>query len=297
MKITGLVPCLMQDNNREVNMKYLSYAKDKYHLDNICVYAQCFKESDYLNGFQYIGNKDTKQGFIVPRNELLKEFYNSDYDYAIWFDANEYCSGSTINDLVNVVEALKSGELDINCIVSTMGIQVSTERRKVKSDSNYFEKVTLHQIPFTRGTLSGYYTMHGMIIKNFKKYYNQELYIDERCDPWKGTSEDTYFAMLLRGVTECYLAPAIVFSKASANTSTWMSDKGSYAYPPVETDIVISYVQENIQKHNIKIPSTNQSKYILLDRKYKDNIDKLAEFKARPRKKKDNSLVEKRELF
>lgn len=294
MKIVGLVPCLMQDNNREMNKKCLSFALNNYQLDDICVFDQCFKESDYQDNIRYIANKTEKMGFIVPRNSLLEWFYNSDYDYAIWFDANEYCSNTCLNELINIVQALKSGRLDIDCICSTMGIQASLDRSNAKQQDDYFEKITLKPLPFTKGTVSGYYTMHGMIIKNFKKYYNVEPYIDDRCDPWKGTSEDTYFGMLLRNSFDCHLAPTLVFSKGSANTSTWMNNQnGKYAYPPVDTNTLIKYVyQKNLGDYHRNIGYT-----IKLDRTDKQYIENLKEFKKRIKKDKNNINIIKQDLF
>ena len=73
--------------------------------------------------------------------------------------------------------------------------------------------------------------MHGMIMKNFKKYYNQTPYIDERCDPRKGTSEDVYFAVLLKKLYDVRLAPTLCITKPNNKTSTWVADKKGYFYP------------------------------------------------------------------
>ena len=39
--------------------------------------------------------------------------------------------------------------------------------------------------------------MHVMFMKNFKKYYQDEIYISEECDNFKGVPEDEYFIDLI----------------------------------------------------------------------------------------------------
>ena len=86
-KVMLMVPCLMLDTNRKRNKKCIDAAR-RLEFDKIVVCAQQFQESDKTDGVEYIGNHAEGIGFVQARNELLKFFYESDFDYAMWLDAN-----------------------------------------------------------------------------------------------------------------------------------------------------------------------------------------------------------------
>lgn len=277
--IVQLTPCLMLDNNRQANFKAMQYALDNYkNISAYVVYDQEHKESDFIRGFTYIGHQPKRQGFVKPRNELLKWFYNSNFDYALWIDANETVSPSTLNDLNTLTTALANETVDVNCVFSTLGIQISQERMFAKQRKDYFDSVYLVR------NKKGYEWLHGCIIKNFKKYYDTEIYIDERCDPWKGSSEDVYFSRLMRRLFCCQLCPTITVNKPSANTSTWMNKAGSYAYPPVDRPTVDTYIEENYHLYSHLergvIPNV-----VRLDRIKDDTLKLLKPYKSRSKKK------------
>lgn len=231
----------MAENNRKANHSAMEFAKN-YGADEIVVYAQEFQPQDYRDGFTYIGNEEKRQGFVKPRNELLHWFYESDCDYALWIDANEKVSLSSINELETIFGALRNG-LEINCMLSTMGIQISAERILAKKRSDYKNSVYLLR------SKKGYEWFHGMINRNYKKYYGAGIYIDERCDPLVGLSEDVYLPRLLRRLFECQLCPTLILSKPSNKTSTWMNEKGSYDYPPIDLPALDEFIRENLPKY------------------------------------------------
>jgi len=276
VKICILIPCLMVENNRKANYEAMEFAKT-YGADEIVVYDQEFKQEDYFNGFTYIGHQRHRQGFVKARNELLRWFYNSDYDYAFWIDANEKVSTTCINEVETIFCALRNG-LEANCIVATMGIQVSDERIKAKKRKDYFTKVYLLR------SKSGYHWMHGLTMRNFKKAYGAEVYIDERCDPRKGTSEDTYFIRLLRRLFECQLCPTLIVSKPSNKMSTWMENKDSYDYPRIDYPILDEYIRENLPKYKglkgVKVPD-----FVCLERKNTQSLSYIKPYRAKRRKK------------
>ena len=222
----ALIPCLMLPNNRKVNHKSLVQNYEQLKLDEYVVYDQCFEEGDFDTRFTYIGHADKRMGWVTPRNELLKYFYNSDFDYAFWIDANSTVSGPTLNDLITIIDAIKNDRLDkCDAIFGTLGMWASQERITLKSQADFFDYV--HILP-TKNNKS-YNWMHGLFHKNFKKYYGQEFYIDERCDTKQGTADDVYFARLLQKFTNSYVAPTVVINKPSSKAScTWANDKGKH---------------------------------------------------------------------
>lgn len=249
-KIVGLIPCWMLPNNREANTAAIQHNVKHLNLDHVVIYDQSFEDSDFNDQFEYVGHQPTGVGFTAARNGLLEWFYNSDYDYALWLDANEKVSTPTINDTVTVIEALRADKLDkIDVIFSTLGLWVSQDRIVAKQREDFMTHVQL--IPALNN--KSYNWMHGLIIKNFKKYYNQPVFIDSRCDVKLGTPEDVYFARLIRRYFNAYVAPTVVITKPSSNTSTHAGDgKGRYVYPPVKFDEVDQYILESVEKLGIK---------------------------------------------
>lgn len=295
-KIAMLSPCLMLDNTREINNKAMSFNYEHLKPDCYAVYDQCFTEEDKAPGYTYIAGADKRMGWVPARNGLLEWFYNSDYDYAFWIDANSKLSTSCVNDAVTIIEALRNETLtDVDTIFSTLGMWVSQDRMTLKQADDYFDNV--HLIPAKDN--KSYNWMHGLIIKNFKKYYNQEFYIDTRCDVMQGTAEDVYFARLLRRMSRAYVAPTVICNKPDSSKSCTMANgKGTYEYPPVKFDVVDGYIRESTATSNYRhVYPTAVPKEIIIPRL--DYMkDKLTEFKPRGKKKiEETSGPKKIELF
>lgn len=237
----------MLPNNRNINKKSMDSNYQHLKLDEYVVYDQCFEEEDFDPRFTYIGHAQERMGWVVPRNELLKYFYNSDFDYAFWIDANSTISKPTLNDLTTIIDGIRSGTLnECDSIFATLGMWISQERMQCKSAADFFD--TVHILP-TKNNKS-YNWMHGLFHKNFKKFYGQEYYVDERCDTKQGTADDVYFARTLQRFTNSYVAPTVCINKPSSQAScTWANDKGTYEYPPTLFDKIDEYILETADKN------------------------------------------------
>lgn len=292
-KIVGLIPCLMLDNNREANNQAIEHNYKHLNLDAVVIYDQAFTDSDYDPRYQYVGHQPDRVGFTNARNGLLEWFYNSDYDYALWLDANEKVSTPTINDTVTVIEALKADKLSkIDVIFATLGLWVSQDRIIAKQREDYMTHVQL--IPALNN--KSYNWMHGLIMKNFKKYYNQPVFIDSRCDVKLGTPEDVYFSRLIRRYFNAYVAPTVVITKPSSNTSTHAGDgKGKYVYPPVKFDEVDQYILESVEREDIEQCNIQWFRDPVSIPRQEYMKDKVTPYKSR--KKESPSPVTKVGLF
>lgn len=293
--ICALIPCLMLDNNRAINRKSIQSNIDSLKFDAYVVYDQMFSEEDFNSQCIYIGHADKRMGWVEPRNKLLEYFYNSDYDYAFWIDANSVPSKTTLNDLSTIIDNIRIGRLDeCDSIFATLGMWVSQDRIACKDSDDYLENV--HLLPCR--TDRSYNWMHGLFHKNFKKYYNQEFYIDERCDTRKGTPDDVYFARLLRKFTNCWVAPTVVINKPSSKMScTWANEKGTYDYPPVLFDVVDDYILESSEKsHHHLCNKFTVPKEIVLER---NNFMRslIKPYQPRGKKKASVELNQKVSLF
>ena len=290
-----LSPCLMKDNTRSINHKSINKNFDNLKPDAYAIYDQCFEEKDFDPRFIYIAHADRRMGWVPARNGLLEWFYNSDYDYAFWIDANSTISSTAVNDVLSIFDALRQDKLpEVDTIFGTLGMWVSQERIQLKQANDYFENV--HLVP-ARNDRS-YNWMHGLIIKNYKKYYNQEFYIDSRCDVMQGTAEDVFFSRMIRRLTKAYVAPTVVCNKPDSSKSCTMDNgKGTYEYPPIVYDVVESYIKETIDKHKHRhVAPTAVCKEVIIPR-VSEFKDQLKPFKSRAKKKEDNSNITKIDLF
>lgn len=296
MKIMMLAPCLMLPNNREINKQSILKNSTEIPFDEVVIYAQCFEEEDKSPGITYIGNVQERSGWVKSRNALLTYFYNSDFDYAFWIDANSTVSSTTLNDVVTIVKRIQKGELSqCDSIFATLGIQPSGERAMLKQRKDYKTHLTI--LPLLNPSKKTYNWMHGLFHKNFKKYYGVEFYMDERCNAHESTAEDVYFSRVLRKYTASYLAPTIVINKPSSKYSTWVSDKGSYNYPPTDFVTIDKYIFENSTRNGYKYLSTTKpNEEIVLERDM-FAIDKLTDYKPRKKKQESKELVTIPDLF
>lgn len=242
-KVVLLMPTLMADSRRAMYNKALDYALKYYPVDGICINAQEFKPEDFREGIHYIVN-EVRQGFADSRNQLLEWFYNSDYEWAVWMDANATVSKPSLSDFYTLIRAVQRDEVPVDVIYSTLGIRLQQERIDVKLDSRYKDSVLLLE------NFNGAEWFHGLFMRNFKRKYGEEPLIDARCDPMKGVPEDAYFALLLRRLYDSRLAPAIVVNKPPNKFSTWVADKGGYDYPKVNREILFRWIEQNVLAYN-----------------------------------------------
>lgn len=243
MKIMTLSPSLMMENNRAYNDRATTFLMDYVPADKFVIYDQEFKETDYREGIEYIGLQKERQGFVKPRNALLDYFYKSDYDYAFLIGANSTISKSSLNDLHTLFHHLREGSFKPDAMFSTLGISVVANRILAKQQQDYDDFLYFsHQVP------KNTYYLHGLIIKNHRKYYNLHLQIDGRCNPHVGTSEDVYLSMLLLRTFDCLSCPTLTVLKPPHKASTWMHKEKSYAYAPIDYDMLEHYLKDNETK-------------------------------------------------
>lgn len=283
-KIVCLTPCYMKDNVRAKNQKCLNTLRTAFDFDEFVIYDQAFQESDYDDRFTYIGHQPEGVGFIKPRNELLKWFYESDYDYAFWIDANSTISKPTRNDVHTLIHYCKNNKIDdIDAVFSTLGIINDAERIKLKQDIRYKSILTL--IPAKYDAKSNWF--HGLLMKNFRKYYGETPYIDERFDPRNnnGLVEDVYFSRLIRKLYNCYHAPTIIVNKPNSNFSTHQDNgTGKYNYAKINYEETDKAIAKNALNFSVK---TFYNKSVVeLPRVDKDH-DLMEEYKSRSKEKQN----------
>lgn len=273
-----LMPCLMKENNRAKNKQCIRYAKQNYPVDAIVINAQGFQDSDYEEGVLHIGFHGEGIGFAKARNELLKWFYESDYDWAIWLDANAKVSKPSLNDFCTLIDYAKANALPVAVIFATLGLQISGQRIDAKKMPDHFDKVRLVNFQ------GGYDWLHGMMFRNFRKVYGITPYIDERCNPAVGTSEDIFFARLCKKLFDCRLCPTVVISKPLNKYSTWVADQHGYKYAPVALEQVDRMVEQYCTKASFT-PFDKTHCTLTLNR-VESNRQHITPYKSRTKQKK-----------
>ncbi len=288
MKVVMLMPALMMENNRKVNNSALDYALQHYDIDLFVINDQEFKDFDYREDSRvhYLnGNYTERQGFVKGRNKLLEWFYDSDYDWAVWLDANSKITKTTINDFRTVINSIKAGEIKVDVILSTLGIYISETRMLARKADDHLDNIKLTSVAKTESAW-----MHGLFMRNFKKSYGVEIYIHEDCDPHIGLSEDVYFVQLVKELFEVRQCPTIIASKPPGKASTWMKDKKNYRYPPIDWKGISRMIARDKQPFvNIRPKELLKETYVIPRIEYMK--DKVTIYKDRKKKKGVGGLI------
>lgn len=175
---------------------------------NINVVAQCYDDTDYDSRVNKYHKYSTKLGPSGARNILLKEFYNSDENFAIFADDDCYLSspGYGVSDeFITEFNKLSIDDLtNINCFAAILPIL----RPYKKTINNH-----------TSWVFEGSRKINGafLVIRNFKKYYGTEYYFNEE----SVAGEDMEFCLdLLNNGVRSHICSNIVAKLHNQNEST-----------------------------------------------------------------------------
>ena len=184
-----------RDARREAHLKQIGDIKEVTPNARIYIIAQGYKKEDYLEDPQitYLAKYDEPIGAQQARNELLKWFYGSDYEYGIFSDDDAFIVPTDTvknfyEELENNTEKFTENRLDI-CYSRNM--QYSP-----------FNQADVEGIEFHNKNYQFGYARSGWIcwalFRNFKKAYDKEFYQDVTIDPTKTMGyDDTDFSCSL----------------------------------------------------------------------------------------------------
>lgn len=255
MKVCTLIPVFMNDNCRKINLRNLNkLKKTEFKLvDEVVICDQCFIESDYIEGFTYLGPfGQFKYKAADARNKLFEWFYNSDYDYAVLMDARENLSKAGLNSFATVMDLIHNDKISLDFIQGTMGLIANTQRIADKTRPDYKENL------YIRKTNTFQPHIHHTIISNFKKKYGIELYLQaDKMGAASGAKdrvpEDIYFCKLCQVYFDTYLIGEMCVNCGSFSASTWADKKGTQVqakkfYKDAEELITKVYTPEWVNK-------------------------------------------------
>ncbi len=288
-----LMPVLMVEGNRKINMRALNHAIQYCNVDKIVINDQEFLDTDYVDHdkVEYIGHHKERQGFVNARNQLLEWFYASDYDWAVWLDGNSRITETTINDFDTIVDRIRAGVVQPDVISSTLGIIFMGVRIQAKQMKDHLNVVRI--APSGRRDPAGIKDpdlMHGLFMKNFKKVYDMEVYIHKDCNPHIGLSEDLYFVRLLKHLFDVYVCPTIIITKPTAKASTWRDPtKKTYDYPTPDYRKLDSMVRDTLKTFGRDFKRNLKKVYVYPRTSYMK--EKVVPYKPKPRRKRKGGLI------
>ena len=193
--ISYLPNATTRDTRRSAHLKQIADIKETTPNARIYILAQGYNEEDYIVDPQitYLGKYAEPIGAQRARNELLKWFYNSEYEYGIFSDDDAFIvpTPSVKNfyeELENNTEKFANARLDI-CYSRNM--QYSPFNEEDVEDIEFHNKH--YRFGYAR---SGW--LCWALFRNFKKAYGKEFYQNEEIDPTKTMGyDDTDFSYTL----------------------------------------------------------------------------------------------------
>ena len=182
-------------SRKEAHLKQIADIKEATPNARIYILAQGYNEEDYIVDPQinYLAKYDAPIGAQKARNELLKFFYNSDYEYGIFSDDDAFIIPTDTvknfyRELESNTEKFTGARLDI-CYSRNM-------------QYHPFHEGDVGAIEFhNKNYYFGYARSSWLcwaLFRNFKKAYGKEFYQNEEIDPTKTEGyDDTDFSYTL----------------------------------------------------------------------------------------------------
>jgi len=216
----------LRDKRKLYHERQLEWAR-RQNL-KIVVYAQDYDESEYEDDVLYIKN----DGDLLPpghaRNILLKEFYKTDDDFAMFADNDAALYEEEHHkDSANWIDHLRS--IDISDLKDIGLISPWNPARNAFSEEVKKKPYDTHYTFTRNGKVGG----GIMWIKNVKKHLNQEIYFDEVLfgrdeDGNLLPGEDCDFAFQLWKIGQgCYSTLHAIMKEWGKGASTWIADDHS----------------------------------------------------------------------
>ena len=181
--------------------------KDITPTARILINAQNYKDEEYLDDPQvtYLFKHEKGIGAQAARNELLKYFYESDYEYAILHDDDSFLNPTDsakdfFKELALYPQKFTKIPMDV-CYSRNMLFIPRDEADVAKA--KFRGKVW----DFVANPSSW---LCWSIFRNFKKAYNEEYYLDEGLDPLTGKGfDDTEFSYRVSSRRQSWTLPQL----------------------------------------------------------------------------------------
>jgi hypothetical protein len=194
------------------------------------VFAQNYKPEYYRDNVEYIKYTGQVLRFGEARNELLKLFYNSDDDFAIFADndaylykGEKYGANDTFVQTMRDTDVSKFKHVDCFYPINPAFVPFSKDLIKHKLTDSYSWRFK-----------PGYIAAQMFVLKNLKKHHNKEIYYDDNfvlADRSILPCEDQDFPInLIHNNMTCFVCSNLIKKDEGHNSiSTWSpEDKDSW---------------------------------------------------------------------
>ncbi len=212
-----------KEKRKQVHKLQVDWLRSIYGINTeIHVVAQGYMEEDYLPDINYM-KAEKPLGGSIARNWILKDFYSTDEDYLLimdddtitypYYDMNTFL----LEFKTNPQKYIK----DIDMAVATYPAYFPF-KKSIYEDKNNLSHYKFIKKPHV-------INMSIMFLKNLKKYYDKELYFDEKIvlpPDFELTMEDTDFGLncILSGL-KCYRVQCLIAKCPNWNISTIYKDE------------------------------------------------------------------------
>jgi hypothetical protein len=229
------------------------------------VFAQNYKEEYYRPNVTYIKHYGQVLRFGEAREHLLKLFYNSDDDFAVFADNDAYLykgpkygANDTFVSTMRSVDIKQFNQIDCFYPINPAFVPFSKDLIKNKITDEYSWRMK-----------PGYIAAQFFVLKNLKKHYNKEIYYDPAFvlpDRSILPAEDQEFPInLIHNGLTCFQCPNLIKKDEGLhNNSTWSpSDKEAWAN---KTLAGLNYIAEkyNLPKLTKLVSSSVWMKHLKL---------------------------------
>lgn len=214
----------LRAKRKEIHRKQVEWAAT--HNLHPVIYAQGYAPEDFLAGPTYIVNEDSEH-ILHPgpaRNVLLRHFYASDDDYAVFADNDSLLyEGEKYGNTNYFFEKMKSLDITQLSDVDIIGVTdpCKSPFREETEKSIYDEHLVFKRSTQLKGSM--------ILVKNLKKFYDKELFFDEENFSIDGkmiVGEELCFAIdaMLDGLG-CFTTFNAILKELAHTSSTWASTK------------------------------------------------------------------------
>lgn len=193
--LIGIISYFPKDKERkefrkQAHEKQLAWIHDNIPDADILIVSQCYEEGDYYDkiypNIRYM-KYDKPLGICGVRNVLLKEFYNSDYDYiAITDDDCTLLDRFGLKNFISEFWSTPEKFFEVDAF-APLNPRFFPFKDPVASDS----QMNNSYYKFVR---TGSNNIHWFFLKNLKKHHDKEVYFVEGIDTAHGEGyEDLIF--------------------------------------------------------------------------------------------------------
>lgn len=236
----GNTPALIE-KRRASHLVQLAWC-EKHNLHPV-IFAQNYSESDYVSGPTYIKHTGAVLHPGPARNMLLKHFYQTQDDYAVFadndgilYEAEQHGDSATYVELMRSLPIEDFASIDMIDPVNPARIAFSKE---IATDV-YKSSLIYRKTSKVKGTV--------FFLKNLKLHHDTELFFDEVMFNDNGKmlpGEDTEFcvAAMFAGLG-CYYTYNAIVNELATTHSTWTTENEHKNIVPIYQSLNAKYKGE-----------------------------------------------------